>query len=423
MGQCSPSRASRQKAHDLLSSFDRFAEKFHLETRIISQETITLIKSSLKEGNLQKAVTAISEALRNIESAPLSIAVTGETGSGKSSFINALRGVGHEEKGAADTGASETTKQRTPYTHQKFLNVTIWDLPGIGSTRFKPQKYLKKMKFNEYDFFIIISATRFKLNDKQLAEAIGKMGKNFYFVRSKVDNDLHNEERMKPNQFDKERILKNIRNDCRENLEGAKVSHPQVFLVSNADVSDYDFPNLEMTLLRDLPAQKRHIFMLSLPSVTEDAIDLKRDSLRQKVWLEALKAGASATIPLVGLINDIDLEKLQETLTLYRSYFALDDTSLETMAKDLHVSVEKLNVHLESPHLLSVKKGNESVKDRLLKCIETVCSVTGGPIATGIYFTKTFYLQNHFLDTVAKDAKTLLKIEELFTEKVGSAEV
>ncbi|KAI5279315.1 Interferon-Inducible Gtpase 5 [Manis pentadactyla] len=423
MGQCSPSRASRQKAHDLVSDFGKFSEKFHLETKIISQETITLIQSSLKAGDFQKAITAISEALSDIENAPLSIAVTGETGSGKSSFINALRGVGHEGESAAPTGTLETTMERTPYRNEKFVSVTIWDLPGLGSTSFKPQKYLKKMKFNEYDFFIIISATRFKLYDTKLAKAIGKMGKNFYFVRSKVDSDLDNERRSKPTTFNKEKILKDIRDDCKKQLENAKMSHPRVFLVSNIDVSDYDFPNLEMTLLRELPAQKRHIFMLSLPSVTEAAIDLKRDSLRQKVWLEALKAGATATFPLVGMINDIDLEMLEETLTLYRSYFGLDDASLETIANDLHVSVEKLKENLESPHLLSVKKGNESVKDRLLKFIETLCSVTGGPIATGIYFTKTFYLQNHFLDTVAKDAKTLLKKEELFTEKVGSSKV
>ena len=96
----------------------------------------------IEENKLQKAVSVIEKVLRDIESAPLHIAVTGETGAGKSTFINTLRGVGHEEKGAAPTGAIETTMKRTPYPHPKLPNVTIWDLPGIGTTNFTPQNYL-----------------------------------------------------------------------------------------------------------------------------------------------------------------------------------------------------------------------------------------------------------------------------------------
>ncbi|XP_036857906.1 T-cell-specific guanine nucleotide triphosphate-binding protein 2-like [Manis javanica] len=416
MSQSSSSRSPAPNDHDLAFNFDMFFKAFKLERKILSQETINLIHSCLMIGNLQTAVDIITEALREIENAPLSIAVTGETGSGKSSFINALRGIGHEGEGAAPTGVVETTMERLPYKHPKFPNVTFWDLPGIGSTTFTPETYLKKLNFGEYDFFIITSDTRFRENDAQLAKAIGKTGKNFYFVRTKVDNDIHNERRSKPQTFDQERILQMIRKKCQGKLQEDNVSHPRVFLVSNIDVSDYDFPNLEMTLLRELPAQKRHIFMLSLPSVTEAAIDLKRDSLRQKVWLEALKAGFLATIPFVGVISD--LEKLEETLTLYRSYFGLDDASLEIMAKDLHVSVEKLKSHIKSPHLLSVEKDKDSLTKKLLKCIEMVLSAMGGPLATGLYFSKTFYLQNCFLDTVASDAKALLK-KELFTEKTS----
>lgn len=416
MSQSSSSRSPAPNDHDLAFNFDMFFKAFKLERKILSQETIDLIHSCLMIGNLQTAVDIITEALREIENAPLSIAVTGETGSGKSSFINALRGIGHEGEGAAPTGVVETTMERLPYKHPKFPNVTFWDLPGIGSTTFTPETYLKKLNFGEYDFFIITSDTRFRENDAQLAKAIGKTGKNFYFVRTKVDNDIHNERRSKPQTFDQERILQMIRKKCQGKLQEDNVSHPRVFLVSNIDVSDYDFPNLEMTLLRELPAQKRHIFMLSLPSVTEAAIDLKRDSLRQKVWLEALKAGFLATIPFVGVISD--LEKLEETLTLYRSYFGLDDASLEIMAKDLHVSVEKLKSHIKSPHLLSVEKDKDSLTKKLLKCIEMVLSAMGGPLATGLYFSKTFYLQNCFLDTVASDAKALLK-KELFTEKTS----
>eukprot|EP00072_Mus_musculus_P072658 XP_017174421.1 PREDICTED: T-cell specific GTPase 2 isoform X1 [Mus musculus] len=398
------------------SSFDAFFRNFKRESKIISEDNITLIKAHIKENKLQKAVSVIERALRDIEDAPLNIAVTGETGAGKSTFINALRGVGQEEEGAASTGVVETTMKRTPYPHPKFPNVTIWDLPGIGTTTFTPQNYLTKMKFGEYDFFIIISATRFKENDAQLAKAIAQMGLNFYFVRTKIDNDLDNEQKGKPRTFNKEKLLKKIRDDCSNHLQESLYSEPPVFLVCNFDISKYDFPKLETKLLQDLPAHKRHIFSLSLQSLTEATINCKRDSLKQKVFLEAVKAGALATIPLGGMISDI-LENLDEKFNLYRSYFGLDDASLKNIAKDLNMSVDDFKVHLRFPHLFA-KHNDESLEDKLFKYIKHISSVTGGPFATVTYFTRAYYLQNLFLDTAANDAIALLNSKALF-EKVG----
>jgi hypothetical protein len=308
--------------------------------------------------------------------------------------------------------------KRTPYPHPKLPNVTIWDLPGIGSTTFPPQNYLTEMKFGEYDFFIIISATCFKEIDAHLAKTIEKMNTKFYFVRTKIDQDVSNEQRSKPRSFNRDSVLKKIRDDCSGHLQKALSSQPPVFLVSNFDVSDFDFPKLETTLLRELPSHKRHLFMMSLHSVTETAIARKRDFLRQKIWLEALKAGVWATIPLGGLVRN-KMQKLEETLTLYRSYFGLDEASLENIAKDFNVSVNEIKAHLRSLQLLT-KNNDMSFKEKLLKYIEYISCVTGGPLASGLYFRKTYYWQSLFIDTVASDAKSLLNKEEFLSEKPGS---
>ncbi|CAF94738.1 unnamed protein product, partial [Tetraodon nigroviridis] len=76
-------------------------------------------------------------------------------------------------------------------------------------------EYLKVVGFEKFDFFIIISATRFSENDVNLAKEIQKMGKKFYFVRSKVDNDLLNEQRCQ-SEFDPEQTLSRIRDDCKQ---------------------------------------------------------------------------------------------------------------------------------------------------------------------------------------------------------------
>uniref|UniRef100_A0A672SUT2 IRG-type G domain-containing protein n=1 Tax=Sinocyclocheilus grahami TaxID=75366 RepID=A0A672SUT2_SINGR len=119
----------------------------------------------------------------------LNIAVTGKTGAGKSSFIN----------------------------HPGMPNVKIWDLPGIGSPTFKANKFLKDVNFKIYDFFIILNSERFMENDVMLAKEIRKQKKNFYFVRSKIDNDIYAEQRNKG--FDELKLLAEIREDCQKNLK------------------------------------------------------------------------------------------------------------------------------------------------------------------------------------------------------------
>ncbi|GAB1295984.1 hypothetical protein 1 [Apodemus speciosus] len=404
MGQTSSSTSLPKEDPDLTSSFGTNLQNFKMKTKILSQELITFIQSSLENGNLQETVSAISSALADIEKAPLNIAVIGETGAGKSSLINALQGVETDERGvAAPTGVGFTTTERTPYTYTKFPSVTLWDLPGIVSFAFKKHDYLKKIKFEEYDFFIIVSSGRLKLNDTELAKLIVQMNRRFYFVRTRTDIDLMAEKLINARNFNEENMLKKIRNNISSILKEVTHQEPSVFLVSNFDVSDFDFPELEFTLLSELPAYKQRMFMLTLPIVTDSTIDRKRDMLKQKIWKESIMPRAWATIPFRGL-NQNDIEMLEQTLNDYRSSFGLDEASLENIAEDLNLTLEELKENIKSPHLLS-DEPDTSLKDKLLK------------YNTNPYFSKFFHLQNYFIDTVASDVKIILSKEELLREK------
>ncbi|XP_015859153.3 interferon-inducible GTPase 1-like isoform X2 [Peromyscus maniculatus bairdii] len=407
MGQLFSDTSKDEDSGDLETSFIAYFKKIKTENKIIPQETIRLIELHLKKGHIQGAHSVISDALKNVDKVPINIAVTGESGAGKSSFINALRGVGHEEEDAAEVGVVETTKWRTPYQHPKIKNMTLWDLPGIGTTNFPPKDYLEKVEFQEYDFFIIVSATRFTKLELELAKAIRFMGKNYYFVRAKVDIDLDNEKKSKPRTFDRENILQKIRSYCVNTFHQNNMEAPEIFLISSSHLSDYDFPVLMDTLIKDLPVQKRHNFMLSLPNITEAAIDRKHKSVQQTVWLEAFKGGILATVPVVGIIRD-DVEKLKEKLNHYRDLFGVDDESLEFMAKASQVPVERLKEIIKSPYLLDTKN-EETLGEMFLKCLEKFASANGGLLATGLYFRKTFYMHLLFLDTVTDDAKVLLR--------------
>ncbi|XP_035767878.1 interferon-inducible GTPase 1-like [Neolamprologus brichardi] len=186
-----------------------------LSTSTDDQFGFALVKEEINEAllkNDQRAAAAkITKLMMKEKNITLNIAITGEAGAGKSTFVNALRGLCDDDEGAAPTGVTETTMEVTPYPHPNYPNVMLWDLPGIGSTKFPADKYLELVGFEKFDFFIIISDTRFTKNDVKLAQEIQRMKKKFYFVRSKIDNDINAERRKR--DFSEERTLTKIRDD------------------------------------------------------------------------------------------------------------------------------------------------------------------------------------------------------------------
>ncbi|KPP56292.1 hypothetical protein Z043_126117, partial [Scleropages formosus] len=206
------------------------------------------IRETLKRSNLASSDEKIQDT-NQLDHVTFNIAVTGESGSGKSAFVNAFRGIGHDETNSAPSGVVETTMEPKCYPHPKYPDVQVWDLPGIGTPNFRADEYFQKVGFARYDFFIIIASERFKVSNVELAREIQKMKKRFYFVRSKIDDNIRAEKRKK--NFDQDKTLNQIREDCIKGLQRNGVESPVVFLISSFDLGYYDFPLLEQTMERE----------------------------------------------------------------------------------------------------------------------------------------------------------------------------
>lgn len=385
---------------------------------IISEEEVQEIRSALEDGDLCKATERLSESLKEIENAPLNIAITGESGSGKSTLVNAIRGMDDEEEGSARTGVVETTAKPTPYPHPQYPNVTVWDLPGIGTPNFEAASYLQSVEFSRYDFFIILSSERFKQNDILLANEIQAMDKKFYFVRSKVDSDLHASKIRRKKTYNEENILNEIRDNCIQSLKDGGIQNPQVFLLSCLELEKYDFLEMQDTLEKELPEHKRHIFLLSLPNISLPVLKKKREALRKDIWKWSSLSCAVATVPIPGLSVACDVGILVKAMISYRKAFGLDPQSLEKLANKLEKDVRELRSVIKSP--IVVQEINKELATTLLTrgaagalmVVEYAASnipVLGSMAAGGISFGTTYWMLYSFLKEIAEDAVRVLK--------------
>lgn len=386
------------------------------EYDIITEEDIEEIKDALEGGRMADAASKIMENLQALENAHLDIAVTGESGSGKSSFVNAIRGLGDEDYGAAPTGVVETTLKPTPYPHPKHPNVKVWDLPGIGTPNFQSATYLEQVDFSRYDFFILIASERFKTNHARLAQEIQKQGKRFYFVRSKVDADLEASKKRRPHAYSEENILRQIRENCRACLEAENVVSPRIFLLSNWELSKYDFVLLEETLERELPAHKRHAFLLALPNISLEILRKKKEALQKQIWKLATVSCGVAAVPIPGLSVACDVTILIKSLSEYRKNFGLDDDSLGKLAEKVGKPVEEIKEVIKSP--LAKEISRDVVLKMLTKAgggalmmaeyLASTLPIFGSLAAGGISFGTTYYMLWSSLNEVADDAHNVL---------------
>nr|XP_020515794.1 interferon-inducible GTPase 5-like isoform X1 [Labrus bergylta] len=378
------------------------------------QQIDTEIKEALEKNDQNLAVAKIQEYLDKGQNVPLNIAVTGETGSGKSSFVNAIRGIDNKDEKAAATGCVETTMEVTSYPHPNYPNVIFWDLPGIGSTNFPAAKYLKMVGFEKFDFFIIISADRFRENDLKLAKEIQRMEKKFYFVRSKIDDNIRNE-KISQREFNEERTLTQIRNNCIQGLQDLRLQSPQVFLVSSVDLTLYDFPLLVETLKEELPELKKEAFVLAMPNISLDMIKKKKKAFQAKVKYFAILSAGVGAVPVPGVSVAVDTALLVGVVTKYVLGFGLDIPSLKRMANYSGVPYEELMEVIKST-LIAVKVTPELLL-RLLVQFSSLAvllaaeegtrfiPIVGIPISMGLSFTFTYRSLNMILDMLADDAE------------------
>ena len=230
---------------------------------------------------------------------------------------------------AATVNVTETTTEPKEYQHPHNPKITFVDLPGINSPRFRDlQTYYENVGFENYDTFLILTATRFTQTDLELARKVKDMGKSFFFVRTKIDEDCISNQRTNANQK-AEDIEKDIRKNALDYLKGLISSEEEIFLISNYEKDKWDFDRLIKAINNILPILQRECLTLSLSNITRECLKRKGEIFKAQAVAVAALSAVTGTIPIPGVGGALDCALIGTTVAVYYKKFGLKNTTAE----------------------------------------------------------------------------------------------
>ncbi|KAG1722424.1 P-loop containing nucleoside triphosphate hydrolase protein [Suillus lakei] len=182
------------------------------------------------------------------------LAVVGSSGGGKSSFINAVRGLSNDDPIAAPTGIVETTNKVTRYSDPRPDSQIIWyDVPGAGTQNVPDWQYFNDLGLYIFDCIIVLIDIRFFDSDLAILRACEQFTNiQAFVVRSKSDQHISNMTYAKmPSGFDpleeiddntrrrlvqirseeRMRFIEETRRNVQMNLERQNLSPQGVYIV------------------------------------------------------------------------------------------------------------------------------------------------------------------------------------------------
>jgi predicted GTPase len=254
--------------------------------------------------------------LEEFERTKVNVALIGESGSGKSSLVNALVG----SKVAKTGGTGETTQEAQAIPHQEVDGLVFWDLPGCGTPNHPRETYIEKQQLlRNFDVFILVTDKRIREGDQWLYQTLHKeKSRQFFVVRTHFDNVVDEQ----PEDQAREEITRDIRNQL-------KAVDVQPYIVALKGKDTYDLGKLILNIIDSLSGWKQEKAILAVAARgDEELLQKKRRAAEEVVWRYSLIAAANGLNPIPGLDISVDLGLLTAMATQIIGAYGLRDDQI-----------------------------------------------------------------------------------------------
>ncbi|EED80791.1 predicted protein [Postia placenta Mad-698-R] len=195
--RCAEEQARQAKLEQEKALADKaVAEKAATEAVAAAEETMKALK-----GDIKPVITPTLEELEatkkrlGYKTGYFHFAVAGTSGSGKSSLINAFRGLrnGSNDPSVGKTGVTETTSTITRYRDPNEAIPFAWyDIPGEGTLSVPDAEYFNVHGLYIFDCIIVLMDIRFTATDEAILRNCARFHIPSYIVRSKSLQHIEN---------------------------------------------------------------------------------------------------------------------------------------------------------------------------------------------------------------------------------------
>ncbi|KAK0194859.1 interferon-inducible GTPase-domain-containing protein [Armillaria mellea] len=174
-------------------------------------------KTSIQPVEWPSKETFEATKLRFYKAGKFHLAIAGISGTGKSSLINAFRGIWDHEEGAAKTDFVEGTSVVTSYPDPDPAKPLIWfDVPGSGTLACSDWTYFNDQGLYIFDAIIVLFNDRFTAMDVAILKNCERYNIPTYIVRSKSDTHIEDIIKKKTRAAGAKANPAEIRNEARE---------------------------------------------------------------------------------------------------------------------------------------------------------------------------------------------------------------
>ncbi|CAF1341670.1 unnamed protein product [Adineta ricciae] len=336
------------------------------------------------------------------------------SGVGKSTFINTMRDLPPDHPKAAKACSNkEGTTNVGAYPDVKNPKVVYYDFPGTGVPNFPIREYSETFQLNSYDFFIILVSNRFTENDCYLANELHKCQKKFFFVRTRIDQDITNEREDRGDEFNEQVYLDETKQICQEDLKSIPGEHP-VYLISGRlkNYTKWDFPKLVQDLIENAPGLKREALVHTISANSHEAVEQKGALIRSRIFKVALASAGIAAVPVPGLSICCDVALMVREIHLYLKDFGVDNEAIEILSKRLGINLEDLVKVIYGAKMVFLDADDTGIRRLLIEKLSETAIVyaaeegarylplIGPVIASGISFTAVYKVLHYFLEEI-----------------------